>query len=97
MSSLQAALSTKRTIDDEIGKPRNIKQKTADENDDDDARIIPAPRQCIQARNGTVEMQVAHRKGCSNEQCIMALRTHGLLCDWPRTRTRNETSQENER
>ena len=44
MSSLQAALSTKRTIDDEIGKPRNIKQRTAGENDHDDARVIPAPR-----------------------------------------------------
>lgn len=92
MSSLQTALSTKRTIDDEIGKPRDIKQRTADVNDHDDARISPPQRQSIQARNGTAEMQMAHRKGCSNEQCIMAFRIHGLLCDRPRTSTKNETS-----
>ena len=72
MSSLRAALSTKRIIDDVIEEPRNIKQRTADDIGYAGSRVAPAPRRCIEARNGTVEMQEAHWKQGSNEQCIAA-------------------------
>ena len=80
MSSLNAALGTKRTIDDIIKIRREEKQITAGENECEDARITRAPRKCIQARNGTTDEQKEHRWVCHNEQCIIAFRVNGL---WP--------------
>ena len=81
MSSLVAALNTKRTIDDVINARGEAKQITADGNDNLDARIPPAPRRCIQVRNGTIDEQREHRSGCQHEQCIAAFRVHGLWAE----------------
>ena len=54
MSSLRAALSTNRNIDDVIEEHRAIKQTTADDGDHIVARVTPAPRRFIQAGNGTI-------------------------------------------
>ena len=88
MSSLRAALNTKMAIDDWIEEPRNIKQRTADDGEWANSKVIPAPMRCIQARNGIVEMQEAHRRSCSNEQCIAAFQIHGLLNHQSGTRDR---------
>ena len=90
MSSLQAALNTKRTIDDGIGEPRNIRQNTAGDGTYADAKVTPAPRRCIQARNGAVEMQETHRRSCSSEQCIAAFQIHGLLVHQSNTKGRRD-------
>ena len=79
MSSLRVALSTKRNIDDAIQEPRNIKQRTEEGIGYICARVVPAPRRCIEARNGTVVVQKAHRRECNNEQCIAAFQAYGLI------------------
>ena len=55
MSSLNAALGTKRTIDDVIRIRCEEKQITAGEDEGGDARITRAPKRCIQAMNGTTD------------------------------------------
>ena len=75
MGSLRAALDTKRTIDEWSEEPGNIKQRTANDGDLADAEVIPTPRRFIQARNGTVEMQEAHRRGCSNDSVLRPSRS----------------------
>ena len=44
MSSLTTALHTKRTIEDEIEDPRNIKQRTAEGGDWAAINVASAPR-----------------------------------------------------
>ena len=86
-------------IDDVTEEHCNIKQRTADDGDHVDARVTPAPRRCIQARNGAVEMQEAHRMGCSNEQCIAAFQIHGCLATGmqPATNGCSDTSLANQK
>jgi hypothetical protein len=83
MSNLVVALGTKRTIDDVIKVRCEAKQITDDKSEHLDARIVPAPRKCIQARNGTTSEQREHRSMCHNEECIIAFRIHGLWSERP--------------
>ena len=83
MSNLVAALSTKRTIDDVIKVRCEAKLITNDASECPDARIVPAPRRCIQARSGTISEQKEHRSTCHNEECIIAFRIHGLWSERP--------------
>ena len=57
MSMLQAALSTKRTIEDVIQIERNLKQRTNDE-------WIPIGVVVIQIRSGSDEQLRLHRTEC---------------------------------
>lgn len=60
-------------------------------------RVAPAPRLCIQARNGIEEMQERHRKECANERCIAAFQLRGLLKRQSKTKgKRGEHSQYDE-
>ena len=79
MSSLQAALRTKRPHDGGLDEPCSNKRRTDWEADVGSREYLRAPRLCIHARNGTEETQAVHRSGCKNEQCIAALRDHNLL------------------
>ena len=81
MSSLRAALSTKRSIEDVIQEPRNVKRRTEEDIGYVGSRVVPVPKRCIEARNGTAIMQKAHRSECSNEQCLAAFQVYGLLVD----------------
>ena len=62
-----------------IQEPRNVKQRIEEGIGYVGARVVPVPKRCIEARNGTAIMQKAHRSECSNEQCLAAFQVYGLL------------------
>ena len=71
----------KKYIEDVIQEPRNVKQRTEEGIDYVGARVVPAPRRCVEARYDIAIMQKAHRRECNNEQCLVAFQAYGLLVD----------------
>ena len=79
MSSLEAALRIQRMHNENPGDPCSKKRRMDGEADVGSREYLRAPRVCIEARNGTEDMQRIHRSGCNDERCIAAFRDHKLL------------------
>ena len=64
-----------------IQEPCNIKKRNEEGIGYIGARVVPASRRCIEARNGTALLQNAHRRGCNNGQSMAAFQAYGLLVE----------------